>query len=150
MTEYSAVKVFDWKKIWSVWDDGKETWYYSIVDVVAVLTDLPNAGSASNYWRVLKSRLLKEGCELVTNCNQLKLIARGRQTATERSGTVTNWHQLNWSADNGKQWLKEVENQPVTNCNQLKFSAEGGEIVGNTRREIETKTGRSVISSREC
>ena len=84
MTEYSMVKVFDRKKIRSVWDEEKETWYYSIVDVVAVLTDQPDYQHARNYWKVLKNRLLKEGYEPVTNCNQLKLTAEdGKQRLTD-------------------------------------------------------------------
>ena len=53
----------------SVWNDDEEKWYFSIVDVIGVLT---NSANANNYWKVLKSRLKKEGSELVTNCNQLK------------------------------------------------------------------------------
>ena len=86
MTEYNAVKIFDQKKIRSVWDKEKETGYYSIVDVVTVLTDLPNLRSASNSWRLLKSRLLKAGYELVTYCNQLKMTAKdGKQLLTSRT-----------------------------------------------------------------
>ena len=66
----SNIKLFESKKIRSLWDAEKETWYFSIVDVVAVLTDSPDA---RNYWKVLKHRLAKEGNESVTNCNQLKM-----------------------------------------------------------------------------
>ena len=73
MTQYGAIKVFEHKRIRSSWDAETETWYYSIVDVVGILTDQPDTRHASNYWKVLKNRLAKEGCELVTNCNQLKM-----------------------------------------------------------------------------
>ena len=73
MTQYDAIKVFEHKRVRSSWDAETETWYYSIVDVVGILTDQPDTRHASNYWKVLKNRLAKEGCELVTNCNQLKL-----------------------------------------------------------------------------
>ena len=73
MTQYGAIKVFEHKRVRSSWDAETETWYYSIVDVVGILTDQPDTRHASNYWKVLKNRLAKEGCELVTNCNQLKL-----------------------------------------------------------------------------
>ncbi len=73
MTQYSSIKLFEEKKIRTSWDAESETWYYSIVDVVGILTDQPDTRHASNYWKVLKSRLSKEGCELVTNCNQLKM-----------------------------------------------------------------------------
>ena len=70
MTE--IVKVFGECKIRSVWDDVAEEWYFSVVDVVAVLTE---SADPRNYWKVLKNRLKKEGNESVTNCNQLKLKA---------------------------------------------------------------------------
>ena len=75
MAKYNSLKVFEDRKIRSVWDAESETWYYSVVDVVGVLTDQPDTRHASNYWKVLKNRLGKEGCELVTNCNQLKFPA---------------------------------------------------------------------------
>lgn len=58
------------KKVRSVWDEEQEKWFFSIVDVVEVLTESPNS---RNYWKVLKHRLNKEGSQLVTDCNQLKL-----------------------------------------------------------------------------
>jgi hypothetical protein len=66
----SNIKLFESKKIRSQWDAEKETWYFSIVDVVGILTD---SSDARNYWKVLKYRLTKEGNESVTNCNQLKM-----------------------------------------------------------------------------
>lgn len=68
MTQKDAIKIFESKKVRTVWDDEQEKWYFSIVDVIEVLTESPNA---RNYWKVLKHRLTKEGSELVTNCNQL-------------------------------------------------------------------------------
>ena len=70
MVKQNAIKVFEEKKVRTVWDSDKEEWYFSIVDVVAVLTDSPNP---RNYWKVLTHRLVKEGNESVTNCNQLKM-----------------------------------------------------------------------------
>ena len=72
MTKKEAIKIFEEKKVRTVWDDETEEWFFSVVDVVAILTDSPNP---SNYWKVLKHRLRKEGNESVTNCNQLKLKA---------------------------------------------------------------------------
>jgi prophage antirepressor-like protein len=66
----NKIQLFEEKKVRTVWDDETEEWYFSIVDVVGVLTDSPNP---NNYWKVLKNRLKKEGSELVTNCNQLKM-----------------------------------------------------------------------------
>lgn len=72
MTKQNAIKLFEEKKVRAIWDDKEEKWYFSIVDVVGILTDSPNS---RNYWKVLKNRLKKEGSELVTNCNQLKLMS---------------------------------------------------------------------------
>jgi len=70
MTKETAIKVFNEKQIRTHWDDENEKWYFSIVDVVGVLSESENP---NNYWKVLKNRLKKEGSELVTNCNQLKM-----------------------------------------------------------------------------
>ncbi len=67
-----AIKLFEERKVRTIWDDTHEIWYFSIVDVVAILTDSPNP---QTYWRVLKKRLKEEGNETVTNCNALKLKA---------------------------------------------------------------------------
>ncbi len=70
MSKETSIKLFEQKQVRSVWDNEQEKWYFSIVDVVGVLTDSPNP---NNYWKVLKHRLIKEGSQLVTNCNQLKM-----------------------------------------------------------------------------
>nr|MBC7611577.1 Bro-N domain-containing protein [Pseudopedobacter sp.] len=70
MKKDTAIKLFEENKVRSLWDDEAEKWYFSIVDVVAILTE---SLTPNNYWKVLKSRLKKEGSELVTNCNQLKM-----------------------------------------------------------------------------
>ncbi len=72
MVQKSAIKLFEEKKIRTVWDDETEEWYFSVVDVVEVLTDSPNP---RKYWSVLKTRLKKEGSQLTTICSQLKLPA---------------------------------------------------------------------------
>ena len=72
MPKHEIVKIFGERKVRSVWDDEAEKWYFSVVDVVAVLTD---SADPRNYWKVLKNRLKKEGNQSVTNCNQLKLKA---------------------------------------------------------------------------
>ena len=68
----TQIKLFENKKVRTLWDKETEEWFFSVVDVVAVLTDSPNP---NNYWKVLKNRLKKEGSQLVTNCNQLKMPA---------------------------------------------------------------------------
>ena len=69
----SNTKLFEEKKVRTLWSESEEKWYLSIVDVISVLTDQPNFQGARNYWKVLKHRLAKEGNETVTNCNQLKI-----------------------------------------------------------------------------
>jgi DNA-damage-inducible protein D len=59
----------------SLWSDEDEKWYFSIIDIISILTDQPTHQGARNYWKVLKNRLVKEGNETVTNCNRLKLLA---------------------------------------------------------------------------
>ena len=70
MTKETAIKLFEEKQIRSLWSDQEEKWYFSIVDVVSILTESPNP---RKYWSVLKTRLKKEGSQLTTNCSQLKL-----------------------------------------------------------------------------
>ena len=81
MPKHEIIKIFGERKVRSVWDDEAEKWYFSVVDVVAVLTD---SADPRNYWKVLKNRLKKEGNETVTNCNQLKLRAEdGKMRLTD-------------------------------------------------------------------
>lgn len=75
MEQNDKIQLFEDKRIRTAWDERKEEWYFSVVDVVAVLTDQPNYDSARNYWKVLKNRLTKEGGQLVTECNQLKMVS---------------------------------------------------------------------------
>ena len=74
MTE-NAVQLFENRKIRTAWDENKEEWYFSVVDVIGVLTDAVDYQAARNYWKVTKKRLTDEGNELVTKCNRLKLVA---------------------------------------------------------------------------
>ena len=88
MTKREIPKLFEDKKIRTVWDDEEEKWYFSIVDVVGALTDQPDVEHARNYWKVLKHRLKKEGNESVTSCNQLKLRASdGKSYKTDVADT---------------------------------------------------------------
>lgn len=85
MTKQQALKLFEERRVRTVWDDEQEKWYFSIVDVVAVLTDSSNP---QTYWRVLKKRLLAEGNETVTNCNGLKMqAADGKMRLTDVADT---------------------------------------------------------------
>lgn len=73
MPDNEQLQLFENQKIRTAWDEEKEQWYFSIVDVVAVLTDAKDYDTARNYWKVTKKRLNDEGSQLVTDCNQLKL-----------------------------------------------------------------------------
>jgi len=70
MKKETAIKLFEQKQVRTHWDDEKEKWYFSIVDIVAILTESKNP---RKYWSVLKTRLKKEGSQLATNCSQLKM-----------------------------------------------------------------------------
>lgn len=79
----NKMKVFESKQVRTLWNAEEEEWYFSVVDVVAILTDADYQG-ARNYWKVLKNRLAKEGSELVTNCNWLKMPAEdGKMRLTD-------------------------------------------------------------------
>ena len=110
MTKREIPKLFEDKKIRTVWDDEEEKWYFSIVDVVAVLTDSENP---QTYWRVLKNRLKKEGNETVTNCNALKLrAADGKMRLTDVADTEQLFRIIQSipspKAEPFKQWMAHV------------------------------------------
>ena len=85
MVNKNSIKLFGDDKIRAIWDDEQEKWYFSVVDVVAVLTNSPNP---QTYWRVLKKRLKDEGNETVTNCNGLKMrAADGKMRLTDVADT---------------------------------------------------------------
>ena len=88
MTKKEIIKLFEERKVRTVWDDKKEKWYFSIVDVTAVLTDSKDYTTARKYWNKLKQRLKEEGNETVTNCHQLKLrAADGKMRLTDVADT---------------------------------------------------------------
>ena len=110
MGNKNIVKLFDDRKVRTIWNEDEEKWYFSIVDVIAVLTDSDNP---QTYWRVLKNRLKKEGNETVTNCNALKLpAADGKMRKTD----VADMDQLfrliqsipSPKAEPFKQWMAQV------------------------------------------
>ena len=88
MVKKNSIKLFGDDKIRAVWDDEQERWYFSIVDVVAVLTDSVDFQTARKYWNKLKQRLKEEGFEPVTNCHQLKMpAADGKMRMTDVADT---------------------------------------------------------------
>jgi hypothetical protein len=106
----SSIKLFENKNVRSQWDAGREAWYFSIVDVVAVLTDSPNP---RKYWSVLKTRIKKEGSQLATNCSQLKMrSADGKNYLTDVADTEQLLRLIQSipspKAEPFKQWLARV------------------------------------------
>ena len=115
MTKKQAIQLFQERKVRTAWDDQEEKWYFSIVDVCAVLNDSPNP---RNYWKVLKHRLLKEGNQTVTNCNQLKLRAEdGRMRLTDVADTEQLFRIIQSipspKAEPFKQWMAQVASQRI-------------------------------------
>ncbi len=87
MKQKQAIQLFEEKRVRTVWDTEQEKWWFSIVDVTSVLID-SDYQTARKYWKVLKSRLIKEGFQLVTNCYQLKLQAPdGKMRLTDVADT---------------------------------------------------------------
>ncbi len=84
----NKIQIFEDKKIRTAWNEETEEWYFSVVDVITVLTDQVDYQSARNYWKVMKKRLKDEGNETVTNCNQLKMTAAdGKKRLTDVADT---------------------------------------------------------------
>lgn len=163
MTRRQALKLFEEKKVRSIWDDETQEWFFSIVDVVSVLMN-SDYQSARKYWKVLKGRLKKEGSEVVTNCYQLKMVAPdGKNRLTD----VANAEQLfriiqsipSPKAEPFKQWMAEVVatrldqmqdpelsiEQAIQDYRRLGYS-EGWEVAKSARDQLEAKLGKSVIS----
>jgi len=123
MTKETAIKLFNERRIRTQWDDNQEKWYFSIVDVVGVLTESENP---NNYWKVLKNRLKKEGSELVTNCNQLKMqSADGKFYKTDVADTEQLFRLIQsipspkaepfkmWLAQVGRERIDEIEDPEI-------------------------------------
>lgn len=113
MEKQNEIKRFEDKKVRTFWDGDQEKWYFSIVDVIAVLTEQNNFQGARNYWKVLKHRLLKEGNETVTNCNRLKLPAEdGKMRMTDVADTEQLFRLIQSipspKAEPFKLWLAQV------------------------------------------
>jgi hypothetical protein len=126
MTKESAIQLFEQKQVRSLWDSEQEKWYFSIVDVISILSDQATHQGARNYWKVLKSRLLKEGNETVTNCNRLKLLAEdGKMRLTDVADTEQLFRLIQsipspkaepfkmWLAQVGRERIDEIEDPEI-------------------------------------
>ena len=141
MTKETAIKLFENKKVRSQYDADTETWYFSIVDIVGILTEQPTVDRARNYWKVLKSRLKKEGNETVTNCNRLKLEAEDGKLRLTDVGNVEDIFRLIQSipspkAEPFKQWLAKLGYERLQEINDPSQSVDRA-------RENWQKLGRS-------
>lgn len=126
MTQHNKIQLFEEKKVRALWDDEAEKWYFSIVDVIAVLTESPNP---RNYWKVLKHRLIKEGNESVTNCNQLKMQSSdGKRYKTDVADTEQLLRLIQSipspKAEPFKQWMAQVAAQRLDQMQDPELSIE--------------------------
>ena len=117
MTKKQAIQLFQERKVRTAWDDEQEKWYFSVVDVVSVLTD-SDYQTARKYWKVLKGRLAKEGNETVTNCYQLKMKATdGKMRLTDVADTEQLFRIIQSipspKAEPFKQWMAQVASQRI-------------------------------------
>ena len=120
MSQGDTIQLFEDKRIRTAWDEEREDWYFSIVDVVAVLTNQPDQRSASNYWAKLKQRLKEEGADqLLTNCQQLKLKSPkdGKRYKTDVADTEQLLRIIQSipspKAEPFKRWLAEVGKERI-------------------------------------
>ena len=123
MNKETSIRLFQDKQVRAIWDDEKEKWYFSIVDIVGVLTDSLNP---NNYWKVLKHRLIKEGSQLVTTCNQLKMQSSdGKFYKTDIADTEQLFRLIQsipspkaepfkiWLAKVGRERIDEIEDPEI-------------------------------------
>ena len=126
MTKKETLKLFEERKVRTVWDDEKEKWYFSIVDVVSVLTD---SVDATAYWRKLKQRLKEEGNETVTNCHGLKMKATdGKMRLTDVADTEQLLRIIQSipspKAEPFKQWMAHVASERLDQMQDTELSIE--------------------------
>lgn len=161
------IRTFENQKIRTAWDEKEEEWYFSVVDVIAVLT---GSRDPAAYWRKLKQRLLQEGNETVTNCHRLKLpAADGKMRLTD----VADLEQLfrliqsvpspraeplkRWLAEVGRERVEETSTRdisravkPETFAENQEVARRGGAVAGIARQALEAETGRPVISAQKA
>ena len=126
MTQQNKIQLFEERKVRTLWDDEQEKWYFSIVDVVAILTDSLNP---QTYWRVLKKRLLEEGNETVTNCNGLKMRATdGKMRMTDVADTEQLFRLIQSipspKAEPFKLWMAQVASERLDQMQDPELSIE--------------------------
>ena len=132
MGQKEALQLFEDKKIRTSWSEKDEKWYFSIVDIVGVLTDQPTPKRASTYWSVLKTRLKEEGAEeLLTNCKRLKMIsADGKHHPTDVADIQTIFRIIqsipSSKAEPIKQWMARVASDRVDEIQDPELAIDRG------------------------
>ena len=129
MEEHFAIQLFEGKNIRVVWDAEAEKYYFSVVDIVQVLTESVDYQTARKYWKVLKSRLLREGNETVTNCYQLKMqAADGKKRLTDVADTEQVLRLVqsipSKKAEPFKQWLAKIGQERINQLQDPELSIE--------------------------
>ena len=129
MTKKESLQLFEERKVRTAWDNEQEKWYFSIVDVVAVLTDSADYQTARNYWKVLKNRLTAEGNETVTKCNQFKMrAADGKMRKTDVADTEQLFRLIQSipspKAEPFKQWMAQVASLRIDQMQDPELSIE--------------------------
>ncbi len=114
----TALKIFQEQTVRTHWDEEQEKWFFSIIDVIVILTEQNNFQGGRNYWKVLKHRLVKEGNETVTNCNRLKMLAQdGKMRMTDIADTEQLFRLIqsipSKKAEPFKQWLAKVGTERI-------------------------------------
>ncbi|RGD27902.1 hypothetical protein DW205_18880 [Parabacteroides sp. AM17-47] len=174
MTQKESIRLFEERKVRAIWDDEQEEWYFSIVDVISILTDSPNP---RKYWSVLKTRLKREGSELTTNCSQLKMqAADDKKYLTDVANTEQLFRLIQSvpspKAEPFKLWIAQVAKERLDQMQDPELSIEQAMVdykrLGYSdnwinqrlksieirkdltdewkKRGLEAKTGKSVIS----
>ncbi len=129
MSEENKIQLFQEQSVRTHWDEEQEKWFFSIVDVIAILTQQKDYQGARNYWKVLKHRLVKEGNETVTNCNRLKMIAKdGKKRMTDVADTQQLLRLIqsvpSHKAEPFKIWLAKVGAQRIDEIEDPELSFE--------------------------
>ena len=150
------IKKFENQPIRTAWDEEKEEWYFSVVDVVRVLTDSPNP---QTYWRVLKKRLKDEGNETVTNCNALKMTAAdGKQRKTDVADTEQLLRLIQsipskkaepfkmWLAQVGRERIEEIIDPELTIDRALETYAKKGYPADWINQRLQTIRARKELT----
>ena len=124
------IQIFEDRRVRTLWDEQEEDWYFSIVDVVAILTDQPDSKKASTYWSVLKGRLRKEGADQpLTKCKKLKMLsADGKSHPTDAATAETLFRIIqsipSKKAEPFKQWMAQIAAQRLNQMQDPELSIE--------------------------